>query len=444
MKKCPKCGTVLDDSKKKCYMCGADLQRSSLTFGDSFDSTVGATVSKNQGNAFSNVPQSQGPTPQPNPMEQASQQIQNVGGNVQNTNGFESGVFKNQMNSLNSMAYDDRSAIEKMFSSDMRFRSKSEINAQEAMMSNRNSFSTGVPEQMSNKDAVRKLQDADNNPANVTPRGVPANPMAQANPFANNMTGAVNPFNNGFNQQPGNQMPAQMPNQMGPVQNNQQIANRQPMVPQPPQQPQKPSINWGNNLVPNNQSSVNNYRDKTSKFTINFSFIFNTTCFIIFCIAFIFVYFKYIRVDNKNNVSNFGGLSYKINKNFTLKNNDKFDRLYTYGDNCAIRIQYGPTNDGNYYIESKFNEVKETYAGKYEALSEEIRINSNIWSSIKLVEIKEDAAGLGGVSTTERYKFVAIIYKGNYYTITYSNLNDDNLCASSYDAFQATLSFVEE
>ncbi|MBO7536390.1 MAG: zinc ribbon domain-containing protein, partial [Bacilli bacterium] len=199
MKKCPKCGTVLDDSKKKCYMCGADLQRSSLTFGDSFDSTVGATVSKNQGNAFSNVPQSQGPTPQPNPMEQASQQIQNVGGNVQNTNGFESGVFKNQMNSLNSMAYDDRSAIEKMFSSDMRFRSKSEINAQEAMMSNRNSFSTGVPEQMSNKDAVRKLQDADNNPANVTPRGVPANPMAQANPFANNMTGAVNPFNNGFN-----------------------------------------------------------------------------------------------------------------------------------------------------------------------------------------------------------------------------------------------------
>ena len=196
--------------------------------------------------------------------------------------------------------------------------------------------------------------------------------------------------------------------------------------------------------MPNNQSSVNNYRDKTSKFTINFSFIFNTTCFIIFCIAFIFVYFKYIRVDNKNNVSNFGGLSYKINKNFTLKNNDKFDRLYTYGDNCAIRIQYGPTNDGNYYIESKFNEVKETYAGKYEALSEEIRINSNIWSSIKLVEIKEDAAGLGGVSTTERYKFVAIIYKGNYYTITYSNLNDDNLCASSYDAFQATLSFVEE
>ena len=446
MKKCPKCGTVLDDSKKKCYMCGADLQRASLTFGDSFDSSVGATVSKNQGNAFTNVPQSQG-QPQPNPMAQISQQIQNVGGSVQNTNGFESGVFKNQMNSLNSMAYDDRSAIEKMFSSDTRFRSKAEINAQDAMMSNRNSFSTGVPDDMSSKDAIRKLQDVGNNPANVTPRGTPMNPMVQGNPFNNNnMTGANmvggnnNPYNNGFNQPPMNQRPN---NVMPQQQMAQQYANRQPM-PQQQQQQQKPSINWGNNLVPNSGNSVSNYRDKTSKFNINFSFIFNTTCFVIFVIGFIFIYFKYIKVDNKNNVNDFGGLSYKINKNFTLKSNDKYDRLYTYGDNCAIRIQYGSTNDGNYYIESKFNEVKETYAGKYEALSEEIRINSNVWSSIKLVDIKEDAAGLGGVSTTERYKFVAIIYKGNYYTITYSNLIDDNICSSSYDAFQATLNFIED
>lgn len=56
MKKCPKCGTILDDSKKKCYMCGADLLRSSITnFGDSFNEQIGATVTTSQDNVFNNV-----------------------------------------------------------------------------------------------------------------------------------------------------------------------------------------------------------------------------------------------------------------------------------------------------------------------------------------------------------------------------------------------------
>lgn len=449
MKKCPKCGTVLDDSKKKCYMCGADLQRASLTFGDSFDNNIGATISKSQGNAFNNTPQSQVGQPQPNPM---AQQIANVGGQGQNSNGFESGVFKNQINSLNSMAYDDRSAIEKMFSSDTRFRSKAEINAQEAMMNNRNSFTTGMPDNMSNRDAVRKLQNMDRNASNVTPRGTPMNPMVQNNPFGNQgngqgggasfNTGAFNPFDNIGQIQNQQQLNNTMTNNFGFPQ---QVANQMRQQPVPQQQQQKPSINWGNNLIPNNGNSVNNFQDKTSKFNVNFSFIFNTTCFVIFVIAFIFVYFKFIRVDNKNNVADFGGLSYTINKNFSLKTNDRFERLYTYGDNCAIRIQYGPTNDGDYYIDEKFNEVKETYSkDNYQTLAQEIRINSNVWSGLKIIEFKEDATGTGGYSQTEKYKFIAIIYKGNFYTITYSNLKDDSICASSYNAFEATLSFVED
>ena len=100
--------------------------------------------------------------------------------------------------------------------------------------------------------------------------------------------------------------------------------------------------------------------------------------------------------------------------------------MYTYGDNCAIRIQYGPTNDGDYYIDEKFNEVKETYSkDNYQTLAQEIRINSNVWSGLKIIEFKEDATGTGGYSQTEKYKFIAIIYKGNFYTITYSNLKDD-------------------
>ncbi len=438
MKKCPKCGTVLDDSKKKCYMCGADLQRASLTFGDSFDSTIGATVSTSQGSALNPATQPHNTQPQPNPMAGLNQQINNVGGNAQNTNGFESEVFRNQRN-YNAMNYDDRSAIEKMFSSDNRFRNRAEINAQEAMMNNRNSFSTGIPDNMSNKDAIRKLQDAGNRQAQVTPpRGTPTNPMAQG--FGNGMnnqmpnpnnaynTGATNPFANKQG----------VPKQPTTVRYVQQGSNRVP-------QQNKPSINWGNNLIPNNGNKVNNYQDKTNKFKVNFSFIFNTTCFVIFIILFIFVYFKYLRVDNKNNVADFGGLSYQINKNFTLKNNEKTERLYTYGDNCAVRIQYGATNDGDYYIEEKFNEVKESYSkDDYQILSQEIRINSNVWSGLKILEFKEDATGTGGFSQTEKYKFISIVYKGNYYTITYSNLTNDNTCSASYNAFEATLAFVEE
>ena len=56
MKKCPKCGTVLDDSKKTCYMCGTVLNNNSpLNFGDTFDNQIGATVTKSQDNVFNNV-----------------------------------------------------------------------------------------------------------------------------------------------------------------------------------------------------------------------------------------------------------------------------------------------------------------------------------------------------------------------------------------------------
>lgn len=55
MKKCPKCGTILDDSKKKCYMCGADLNNDvTKRFDGAFDNPVGANTTSGQNNVFSN------------------------------------------------------------------------------------------------------------------------------------------------------------------------------------------------------------------------------------------------------------------------------------------------------------------------------------------------------------------------------------------------------
>ena len=56
MKKCPKCGTILDDSKKKCYMCGADLTitASVKEFSSNFDTSIGSTISRGSDNVFNN------------------------------------------------------------------------------------------------------------------------------------------------------------------------------------------------------------------------------------------------------------------------------------------------------------------------------------------------------------------------------------------------------
>ena len=47
MKKCPNCGTVLDDDKKRCYMCGEPLngEKNPTSFFDAITNNIGATVS---------------------------------------------------------------------------------------------------------------------------------------------------------------------------------------------------------------------------------------------------------------------------------------------------------------------------------------------------------------------------------------------------------------
>ena len=115
MKKCPQCGTILEETKKKCYMCGAELEKRSfaLDFGDTFDEQIGATVTNGQNNAFNNVG---------NVMDGAEGTISNNANQV---------TFANSMNAVEEVQesvanmpskYDNRTAIEKIFSTDARYR----------------------------------------------------------------------------------------------------------------------------------------------------------------------------------------------------------------------------------------------------------------------------------------------------------------------------------
>ena len=383
MKKCPKCGTILDDSKKKCYMCGADLQkRTSIDFGENFDDDIGATVSKSQDNVFGSV-------------ENISINVDDVVDNSNSdvtfsSNSSSADIYKNQIDSLNSMQYDERSPLEKIFSSDSRFRSKDEINAQDAMKKNAKSKKKASSSKKKNTET--------------------------SDLFSNKVKKEVPPL-------------------MPPIEKNDNFSSQKDI--------QKPAINWGNNLLNSGNNDVSGYKDKVSKkFSISPSFIFNSVCFLLFLFLMGYMYFNFIK-PKVNETTSFGGLNYKIDSKFILKNDDNYSRYYTYGEDCALRINYGPTGNVDGFIESFFEGVKTEYESKkgYTTMQEEIKIQDNVWSSLSVIQLQENTAGPGGYSSKTKYKYVSIVYKGNFYDIRYVNIQDDGTCSSMYDAFVQTLAF---
>lgn len=388
MKKCPKCGTVLDDNKKKCYMCGADLAKSkNLDFMNNFNNQVGAAVTKGQDNVFNN-----GST--------ITVKVNEVGKNDSNNVTFSNTTstadfFKKQMGSTDEF-HDNRTAIEKMFSSDSRYNSKNVVNSNNL---NFNNFSNN---NVNNR----------NNTTNVGSNGI--------NSFKQNNNSYVPPNNVSSNSVSSGNVP------------------RNNIFPKK----EKPAINWGNNLTKNTNNNVSSYKDSVSKkFNLNFSFIFNTTCFILFVIAFIFVYFKFIRTGNSD--IKVGGLSYTIGKNFKLKSEDNSSKYYTYGEDCVVRIGYGDVSNVDSFNNDYFDNVQNTYRTEDGFITQQnkMKVNDNTWSEIIVSELQDNPASSSGYSTVSKYRFVTIVYKGNYYEIRYVNLNDDNVCSSMYEDLVESLKF---
>lgn len=386
MKKCPKCGTILDDSKKKCYMCGADLLRSSITnFGDSFNEQIGATVTKSQDNVFNNVD---------NITSKIDDVVSNDNSNDNMTfsqSASSADFFKNDLNGLNSLKYDERSALEKIFSNDSNFGGNTEVDASEAIKNNNQeplnqdniSFGNSIPQNM------------DFNSTN-----------------SNNINNESNFVSNDYVEQSGNK-PAE-----------------------------KPKINWGNNLTNSGNKEVFNFRDKVSKRKINVSFIVNTACFLLFLVGMGYIFFTYIKPRSGGD-SSFGGLNYTIDSNFELKTDNSNNRYYTKGNNCSIRINYGAANNSDGFIESYFEGIKETYQNQegYTTSTEKMQINGNMWSELNIIELKDNSSSSQGYATLVKYRHVSIVYNSNFYDIVFTNLDDDGECSTMYTDFVNSLSF---
>lgn len=394
MKKCPKCNTILDDSKNKCYMCGADLKtKNPIDFMSGFDDQIGAAVTKSQDNVFNNV----------SGINAKVEQVTNKNeSNATVSSGSSSADFyQQQMNNLNSMQYDERTAIEKIFSNDNRFKSKDEINAAEAL----------------------KKNNASNN--------------ALDNPFADG-------FSKKEKKKPKNDViPPAASNFSTPVQQNVQHVS-QPMMQQQqqPKKVKKPSINWGNNLGNSNSKKSffgNSGNSNNNKFSVNF--FLNTACFVLLLFGFIVVIIKTVGKDKVETIE-LGNLTYQINEKFVLENQSEASNYYAYGENCVLRISYG-LNEKDDFLDTYFNNVQEEYSSEegYITKKSTMNVGNNELVEITVTHIKENNAVESGYTANETYKFVTILHNNRFYEIRFVNLIGDNECSTMYRDLIDSLSF---
>ena len=101
------------------------------------------------------------------------------------------------------------------------------------------------------------------------------------------------------------------------------------------------------------------FKEKEKKpIKVSKSFIFNTSCFVIFIGVLIFVYFQFVNKP-KNEIHNLGGLSYKLDEKFVLTSENEGSRLYSFNNNgCDLRVTYGAASSDS-YIESWFESIKD-------------------------------------------------------------------------------------
>ena len=354
MKKCPQCGTILEETKKKCYMCGAELQKTSYgSFGDTFDDQIGANVSEGQDNVFNSI------------KSLISGASSSTGNDVTYSNSVNSAPQINTEFQNNVPGYDNRTAIEKIFTTDSRFR---------------------------------------NNDDDFNAKPSDGNDFYQ--PPANNVLLTNTP--------PG---PHNKKNFINEEAINKKIK-------------EKPAVNWGDNL------DGDKVEKKPAKFGLNV--IFNIGSVVFFIVAVVFLYFKFLAPKDVEEKQKFAGLSYEISKDFTYKGESGPSRYYTYGAACALKINYGPTVDTSGFIDNYFEKVKNSNPESTTKVSD-IKVNGNVWTEISVLDFEQNAAAANGYAEVLKYKYVAIVHKGNYFDIVFANDNDDSKCASMFDKFMESL-----
>ena len=386
MKKCPQCGTILEETKKKCYMCGAELQKIAFgDFGDAFDEQVGATISNGQDNVFNGVSSVMSGFTEP--------VADNTNNQVTFTNAMSSAPVVQQELGENAVpTYDNRTSIEKIFSNDARFQNYDGFNLN-ATISTPQEFFT---------------QPTDNIPAS-TPQDL----------FV----------------QPTDNIPASTPTPPPEVHTKKNFINEEAIN---KKVKEKPSINWGDNLKGGLFGNKDGEEGNNNGFKFNLNTIFNIGSIVFFVVAVVFLYFKFLAPKEVDTAQKFAGLTYDINKDFIYAGESGPSRSYTYGYECALKINYGTTVETDGFLDNYFEKVKNSYPDLTTKVSE-IKVNGNVWTEVSVIDFIKNDATTNGYAEVLKYKYVTIVHKGNFYDIVFANDSEDNKCSAMFNQFMESV-----
>lgn len=500
MKKCPKCGTILDDSKKKCYMCGAEFGGSSSNFGDTFDKEIGANVSSSQDALFSEPEQL---------FPENGEEVTNNENNTffSSTSSSKSNLFNDDINQLNSMQYDERNEIQKSVDSIFEktsFKSKEEqkqINDEKERQQHEKEIrkqraKERQAEAKAQKEKARKEKKEEQKLKKELERQEKASKEQEKIIQSQMQTEAKNKLQMEQDaikqQQLQNQAAARaqaeaeraereaLNQERIRIEREQQqlkleqeykekqkrealdaeqkrLERERKQAAQAEQMKMKressykkknntffdqsltqPQINWGNRLA--NNDNAMDFEDSVSKpkFSINLTTIFNMLSVVFLIGALIFVYVKFLKPESNDNV-NLGGLIYSVNDEFKLSNEDGSTKYYTYGKSCALRVTYGAVNDTGSFIDNYMEDIKNQYSSNETNLTSKstMELNGNVWTELSIRKI--DASGTE--NSPVKYRYVSIVYKGSFYHTVFVNPEGDQECQKMYEEFIKTMKF---
>ena len=503
MKKCPKCGTILDDSKKKCYMCGADLTVSASVsdFSSSFDKKIGSSVTGGADNVFNNGKD----------IDIDSSDIvgdkENNNGSFFSHNSSSRDFFGGEINKLNSMTYDERSRSEKKLNNifgKKELKSKDEINSKKKKKVDAKadgkvkkiSYSTNpnIPKKMKeaidNKknrvDASKNMFFVDEEEKKTIKSSLikkeEESPVPEAFKSFNSFKGKTKSANNEEEavvqkqvEEKGHDYKAkkkiffqdtkEKDNKVKEKEevnsafamfnsfNNDKKYNDDKDVDIVDEDREsagnqtnfkgleKPSSNPFNNI----KNKMSFKKIDSAQFKENARIIFNFSCVVIFVGILIFAVFRFIKVDSTEQLD---GLQYKVPSYFKLNRKDSHEKFYVSkknGNVCSFEVLSGTVSDPNGYVENYFQYVKSLYSSDEKAVPtmQEMKINGNTWKTEKFIYLPEDGEKVTAETVIPRYSYTVITYNGSFYVVRATNKDEDKECHEQYMKFVNSLEFIE-
>jgi hypothetical protein len=453
MKKCPKCGTILDDSKKQCYMCGTNLDVVKVDLAE--NNQIGAFVSGGQDNVFNN-----------------GEDIKFKGKDVVKKNDDNAyfshdsrsrGFFNEDLNSLNAPEPDRRSKFKKGL--DSIFGGKKGKSDEEAKNKKKEKKEVEKPKK---EESVIEKKGPQARNKRVISEEVPNTPLEQPDSDQALISKIMSNNEEEKSKNVISQLdpPKEKKEELDKEEKTEKkrsfgFLNEIPeddghdfgFTKEPKEKPKekvksnKPSIvdsfkkkvsEVAEKIPKKEKSTTRGYKDGGQDLKFNGQMFFN----LIAIIAFIGVlYFVWNFVINKKADTSLSGLVYDMNSDFKLKSKDAYSRYYVYNDSCTIKINTSNNTSVDNYIQN----IKDTYGNDPDAMVmfEELKINGKMWSSLGIFYYKKDGNEIGGKAPLAKYRYTSILNKGDFFAIIFVNTYEDSDCQDKYDDFIKTLNFKE-